>query len=758
LKTAITRISLALCFLVAIAFSLKNLREPDLWWQIRTGEWILENGQVPRQDVFSYTYEGAPWINIKWGFEVVAAMISSALGPENIFLLQALVSCLLLWVLYKTARQSARDKGLDETIFAMVIPVVMLAYLVASAYRIIGRPEMISHLLTAVFLMLLLEHQRSGNRKILLLVPLQILWANFHEAFATGWVIVIIFTAGAWIEWYLSKKKLITKQVAAPRILSTVSALCIAGVMINPYGIALLESPAHIFGQVFENKFTTELLSFTSYLYWKQEAYIAAGLLVVALAGLLSGINRRSKEKWYLQPVSQHGISVFILIAAFTYLALTAYRNIILLDIILFPYVMLAIVTLLQRFSTKRFVSSLSIALPFITLIAAAGLYISIVSNVYYKYAETNDTYGLEVLSTNNPDGAASYIEQKGLGSKRAFSDYLTSSYLLWKLQPGFKTFIDLRDLDVFPPAFFQRAAQAFSDPSSFNSIDSQYHFDYIVLFRPEFEALHQYLYSDSSWSLGYADAVAMVYERTAHKQNAGFSLLKPVTQSSLARAVSKLFNPFYKPYDYSMNDEDQFAAMYHMAMGNEAAAREDIARSMNRKTELHIPYTLYGKLFMLKAFKDTSVASRMVLLDSAQQYFKRAIKEEPMYSDAYLGLGEIAYEQQYYKEAVKQFEKSIRYNSANLDASLYLAQTYKMMANQKASTEQQYLKAAISNYEHANRVRPNNPIIEANLGFLYFRVNDCSNAVPYLERVQDYPGLSEQERQSVKNCLAKCR
>jgi len=81
-KFRLDKLTLIFCYLIAFALSIKNFREPDLWWQIRTGEWILQNHSVPRVDVFSYTMQGAEWINIKWGFEVLAAIVSKLTGPE----------------------------------------------------------------------------------------------------------------------------------------------------------------------------------------------------------------------------------------------------------------------------------------------------------------------------------------------------------------------------------------------------------------------------------------------------------------------------------------------------------------------------------------------------------------------------------------------------------------------------------------------------------------------------------------------------
>ncbi len=69
------RIAWALCLLVAAALSIKTLQEPDLWWMLRTGEWIVENGRVVDRDVFSFTFSGVPRINVKWLFEFVALAV-----------------------------------------------------------------------------------------------------------------------------------------------------------------------------------------------------------------------------------------------------------------------------------------------------------------------------------------------------------------------------------------------------------------------------------------------------------------------------------------------------------------------------------------------------------------------------------------------------------------------------------------------------------------------------------------------------------
>jgi hypothetical protein len=40
--------------------------DPDLWWHLRTGEWMSLSGKIPSHDIFSFTVHGAPWIAHEW--------------------------------------------------------------------------------------------------------------------------------------------------------------------------------------------------------------------------------------------------------------------------------------------------------------------------------------------------------------------------------------------------------------------------------------------------------------------------------------------------------------------------------------------------------------------------------------------------------------------------------------------------------------------------------------------------------------------
>src|SRR5258708_8678159 len=44
-----------------LAMTARPATDPDLWWHLRTGQWIMETGHIPHVDPFSFTRPGSPW-------------------------------------------------------------------------------------------------------------------------------------------------------------------------------------------------------------------------------------------------------------------------------------------------------------------------------------------------------------------------------------------------------------------------------------------------------------------------------------------------------------------------------------------------------------------------------------------------------------------------------------------------------------------------------------------------------------------------
>src|SRR5438105_2115734 len=55
----------------------------DLWWQLKTGELIVQTGRIPHTDLFSHTAAGSGWVVQGWLTAVLLHLLNARVGPEG---------------------------------------------------------------------------------------------------------------------------------------------------------------------------------------------------------------------------------------------------------------------------------------------------------------------------------------------------------------------------------------------------------------------------------------------------------------------------------------------------------------------------------------------------------------------------------------------------------------------------------------------------------------------------------------------------
>ncbi len=732
-----------LLFLAGIVLSLKAIKEPDLWWQLATGDWILANNSIPISDVFSFTYLGTKWINIKWGFEVLISLCTKAFGFEFIYAIQALVTVALLYFILKLINLKNKP-FLDKTWANSLIIICSFVFLAASSNRIIGRPEMFSHLFTIILIYLLTRFQNKKNL-IYLLPILQLIWTNMHEAFGTGIVIIGIFVFAAWVEYLINKNK------KKPLFISLALVLSIVVVSINPYGFEMLSRPLEIFSQLSTNKYTTELSNYTTHEYWQTSTYFTLLFLVITFLEMLTIAFEKSNENRLKHLVNQFGLANILLVIAFTILAISAYRNLIFLNIVLLPFVVHSLFKFIVFIGTKTKFKIQDMTITLLAVVVGIVFYISIVSNQYYKINKISHTFGLQFSALQNPAGAAQFLKANNLDSKIIFTDYLVSSYLLYQLCPNFKTFVDLRDLDVFPDTFFQKNAEVYANYENYKLLDEKYNFKAAVVLNTQFKRLQIGLYNDSNYTLSYFDPLVSVFVKQKKLNNIPLKIsainnFKPSVFSSI---VNYVFNPFYKPMDVNETNFNTESALFYLSVGNYIQANSLVVNSPNDAAVNYIK----GQYFFNMAIADTS--NKKFYNDSAVNCLNLAIKQNTQYFEAYFSLGSIELNQGNFVSAAKQFEKCCEIDHNNLNAHLYAGECYKgLVENNKAM---KYLSKLVYHLEVSNEMNPNNPNIEWNLGVAYFKQGKCNLSTPILMKVKDFEGLSAEDKNTADYCLNNC-
>ena len=78
---------LALTAITVVTNRSTVVMDEDIWWHLRTGQWILANKTVPVKDLFSAHAMGQPWIAYSWLFDVLVSRIFDAWGYRGMLVL-----------------------------------------------------------------------------------------------------------------------------------------------------------------------------------------------------------------------------------------------------------------------------------------------------------------------------------------------------------------------------------------------------------------------------------------------------------------------------------------------------------------------------------------------------------------------------------------------------------------------------------------------------------------------------------------------
>ncbi|MBS1779044.1 MAG: hypothetical protein JST70_06940 [Bacteroidetes bacterium] len=630
MKFDLKKLLFILCGVCAFVLGMKQLREPDIWWQLAAGKWMLEHGAITHTDMFSYTMAGHPWINVKWLYEVLIAGMEKLFGPECVLLLQSLMNVIIVYLLIRTVKYyTQRTK---EQIPSFAIALSLLLFLIVSEYRMAGRPEMISHLLCTVYLFLLWRDPEMSWKKIAWLIPLQCLWANMHEGYPVGIVIAGTAVAGSLVSYLITKEKSAQQQTL--RMLF-IFAACVLIILVNPNGIQLWKQPFEIYRQVWANKYTTELFSYKDAEYWTIQAKLHIGITVLVflywIMQVLSAVKTKEQKAFFTPLITTY----LILLPLFTYLSLTANRNIPFAEIVMLPSIAASLVWLVKTIGLPKVgaYQKLEGNAGYIGMGLIVIFYISIVSDKFYKLTDSPNRYGIHVSMLHNPTGAANFIKEhniKGTG----FSDYFVSSYMLWDRYPDFKSYIDLRDLDVFPVKFFDDYFSMYNRVQEFDSLDHIYNFNYVLLSTSQLANLQYKLYWKEGYNMIYVDPVCVLFLKSnaANKPlNDNLSIQKlfswppAIEDPAWAGLLTKALNPFvsYTREDGSL--QAIYAARFYNQVKNYPQAVQQLQSQMGILEDNAEANREMGKTLMQFANALPPGIEKNRKTDSANIYLQRA-------------------------------------------------------------------------------------------------------------------------------------
>jgi len=224
-------------FVTVLANASGLLGDPDTYWHIVVGRWILAHHAVPHADIFSYSKPGAPWIPHEWLAETIFAPLYDGWGWNGLVLITALSLAVTLAVL-------------TRALLCWLEPVHALAA-VAAAWGLIlahllARPHILTLPIMVLWFAALVDARARDRAPPLWLAAVMMLWANLQGGYMFGLVFAALFAGEA----------LLTAPNRAARLVvvkqwGTFGAVSLVASLLTPNGFAGWWLPFHLLSMKF---------------------------------------------------------------------------------------------------------------------------------------------------------------------------------------------------------------------------------------------------------------------------------------------------------------------------------------------------------------------------------------------------------------------------------------------------------------------------------------------------------------------------
>jgi hypothetical protein len=249
LKVATRVLFTILFFSYLFSMSLKYpLNDPDVWWHLKSGHWIIENTDIPDDDYFSYTTPKPliDWqirgLRTQWLGQVVFALAEKSGGVAGVAMLRNILILLPMLILFLWLIR----KGVSHYA-AMGIVLLPSSLLILQLFYAFERPQAFSFLFIMLIAMLLERLRTRGPGKFdfsMVLLPVAMaVWSNLHAGFIVGNMVICIFFASEAFMYVWRKYRGSEAEGARP-IFFVICVLAILASFINP-------NTYHIFYQYF---------------------------------------------------------------------------------------------------------------------------------------------------------------------------------------------------------------------------------------------------------------------------------------------------------------------------------------------------------------------------------------------------------------------------------------------------------------------------------------------------------------------------
>lgn len=496
-KTRLAFVALSVLLLLALP-----LNDPDYFWHLKAGEYIVTHRALPAGDIFSLTHAGQPWVLHEWLFEAVLFTAFAMRGAVGVTLLATLLIMATLGVTFALTRRLAQSHA---AAFALV---VCGGVVFSGGWT--PRPQLVTYLLFSVYLSILAHYKYFGARRALFALPLlMVAWVNAHGGFVIGIALVFLFTGAEWLGYWrgvarapMHKQRLVQ--------LSLVAGVTLLASLANPEFVRHWLYPIQVLGME-ANQSIQE---------WQSPDFHRFGpriYLLLCSLFVLSTMYAKSKAD-----LTELLVPGFFLLMGFI-----SRRHIPLAVLTLLPFIALALgrgstAAWAAKWQASRFGRSYARSSANSKQLSPVAegvlnwmlLFVIVIALLLCRpWFQASAAKRAEQL----PAAAADYvIAHRIVGNM--FNGYDDGGYLIYRLGPERKIFIDGR-VDVYGDTFFKEYNAIYAGTAGWKHKFDRYGIDFAILDKDA--PIRQLLLAEGSFKEAFRDGRHSVLLRTVARQAA---------------------------------------------------------------------------------------------------------------------------------------------------------------------------------------------------------------------------------------------
>ncbi len=463
---------------IAYHFSWTNVQlDPDIWWHLSTGRWIVQHEAVPSTDPFSEYGQNRPWVAYTWLFDLSVFNIhrlQGVMGIEYVKIVLGMAFALTLYFLYQRLAGSF-GLGVILTILALVSTLPLAT----------PRPWLFTMVFFTLTLALLTRLRNDGQKASVWVLPLVFaLWGNLHVQFIYGLILIGLFVVEGVQNRFMRSAERFTGNWHGARLYAVVLALCAAAACLNPYGFRLYSTVWDYAHQASIYPLIQELSppNFRSPTHWLFIGLTVAGFFVL-------GRRRATSALPYL--LLAFGLCSALRMQRDAWLAAVAGAAV------------LAGWPSGRQSGGREADSEWTPRFPVVLAVAAVSLI------VILGFGRSNEADLEKEIPRHFPAGAVRYISSHSLPGP-LYNDFGWGGYLTWTL-PSLRVSMDGRT-NVHPPDRILRSYLTWSGHRNWSE-DPDLQKAQLVL-APRNQALTSILRLDRRFRVDYEDDLAVVFVR----------------------------------------------------------------------------------------------------------------------------------------------------------------------------------------------------------------------------------------------------